>query len=88
MILITLVSIVCTDIIDMIMTSDPNKIIEHGVKAVGIADHCLVYCVTSYKSCVPTQGHRTIEMRNFKNFNVDDFLLDLELSMDLCGGTY
>jgi hypothetical protein len=65
-------------LIDMIMVTNPDKIIEHDVRAVGIANHCLVYCVTSYKSQTPTQSHRTIEMRNFKNFNLDDFLLDLE----------
>ncbi len=62
-------------LIDMIMTSNPDKIVEHDVKAAGLADHCLVYCVMSYKSHIPTQSHRTIEMRNF---SVNDFLLDLE----------
>ncbi len=37
----------CT-LIDMIMTSNPDKIVEHDVKAVGLADHCLMYCVMSY----------------------------------------
>ncbi len=55
-----------------------EKIVEHDVKSVGIADHCLIYCVTSYKSQLTAQSHRTIEMRNFKNFGADDFLLDLE----------
>ncbi len=62
----------------MILTSNPNKIVEHDVKAVGIADHCLVYCVTSYKSHIPTETHRTIEIRNFKQFHIDDFILDSE----------
>ncbi len=63
---------------DMILTSNPNKIVEHNVKAVGIADHCLVYCVTSFKSHVPTERDRTIEIRYFKQFHIDDFILDLE----------
>ncbi len=61
----------------MIMTTCPDKIIQHSVMSVDIADHCLVYCVTSYKSYVTTQKHKTIEMRNFKNFNEDEFLRDL-----------
>ncbi len=61
----------------MNMTTCPDKIIQHNVMYVGIADHCPVYCVTSYKSHVTTQKHRAIEMRNYKNFNEDVFLRDL-----------
>ncbi len=63
-------------LIDMIMTTNPDKILEHDVKAAGIADHCLVYCVSSFRSQSPTQCHRTIEMSNFKVLNINDFLLD------------
>ncbi len=67
-------------LIDMVMMSDPNKIVEYDVKSVGFADHCLVYCVTSYKSHVrSTQSHRIIQLRNYKNFNEQDFISDLEL---------
>ncbi len=65
-------------LIDMVMTINPEKIVEHDVKSVGIADHYLIYRVTSYKSQFSAQSHHTIEMRNFKNFDADDFLLDLE----------
>ncbi len=42
-------------LMDMIMTICLDKIIQHSVMSVGIADHCLVYCVTSYKSHATTQ---------------------------------
>ncbi len=45
---------------------------------VGLAAQCLVNCVMSYKSHIPTQSHQTIEIRNFMNFSVDDFLIELE----------
>ncbi len=61
-----------------LMKTNSEKIVEHDVKSVGIADHCLIYCVTSYKSQLSSQSHRTIETRNFKNFDADHFLLDLE----------
>ncbi len=48
-------------LIDMVMTTNPEKIVEHDVKSVGIADHYLIYCVTSYKSQFSAQSHRTIE---------------------------
>ncbi len=62
----------------MVMTTKSEKIVEYDVKSVSIADHCLIYCVTSYKSQLSAQSHRTIEMRNFKNFDFDDFMLDVE----------
>ncbi len=55
--------------IDMVMTTNSKMIVEHDVKYVGIADHCPVYCATSYKSQLSSQSHHTIEMRNFKNFS-------------------
>ena len=58
------------------MTTEPDKIVEHDVTSGGIANHHLVYCVTSYKSHTPTQTHRTIEMRNY---NIDNFCNDLDL---------
>ncbi len=64
-------------LIDMIMTTCPDKIIQHSVMSVAIPHHCLVYCVTSYKSHATTQKYRTIEMRNYKNVNEDEFLRDL-----------
>ncbi len=65
-------------VINMILISNRNEILEHDVKTVGMADHCLLYCITSYKSHIPTQRHRTIEIRNFKQFNIDDFIFYLE----------
>ncbi len=62
----------------MVMTINFEKIVEDDVKSVGIADHCFTYCVNSYKSQLSTQSNWTIEMSNFKNIDVDDFLLDLK----------
>ncbi len=65
-----------SSLIDMIMTTCSDKSIQHSVMSVGIADDCLV-CVTSYKSHYATQKHRTIDMRNYENFNEDEFLREL-----------
>ena len=42
-------------LIDVIMTTEPDKIVENDVIFGGIAYHHLVYCVTSYKSNTPTR---------------------------------
>ncbi len=55
------------------MTTNLVMIVEHDVKSIGISDHCLIHCVTSYKSQLSAQSHCTIEMRNFKNFDTDVF---------------
>ena len=65
-------------LIDVIMTPEPDKIVEHDVISGCIADHHLVYCVTFYKSHTHTQTHRTTEMRNFKNISINDFCNDLD----------
>ncbi len=43
----------------MVMTTNPEKIVGHDVKSVGIVDHCLIYCVASYKSQLSAQSHCT-----------------------------
>ena len=48
---------------------------EHDGISGGIADHHLVYCVTSDKSHTPTQTHRTIEMRNSKTLTLMTFVM-------------
>ncbi len=48
------------------LSTNHHKILEHDVKAVGLADHCLVYCVSSFKSQSPTQCHIIIELCNLK----------------------
>ena len=75
----TIITPTSRTLIDVIMTTEPQKIIEDTVISVFIADHHLVYCVFSYQSHTSTQTHRTKKNRIFKNFNIGEFCNDLNL---------
>ena len=63
-------------LIDLCITSSPEKISKAGVVHLGISDHSLVF-MTLKISYERTGSHRTIETRAFKNFNHHHFLDDV-----------
>ena len=63
-------------LIDLCITSSPEKISNSGVVHLAISDHSLVFM--TLKICYERTGiHRTIETRVFKNFNHHHFLNDV-----------
>ena len=63
-------------LIDLFITSSPEKISKAGAVHLGISDHSLVFM--TLKICYERTGsHRTIETRAFKNFNHQHFLDDV-----------
>ena len=64
-------------LIDVCITSCPQKVPTSGVLHLGISDHSLVYMIrkTRYANAGST---KVIEMRNFNLFNKDKFLNDLK----------
>ena len=64
-------------LIDVILTTNPENISTQETLHTGLADHQLVYCVTSSHKARPQGIHRTIKARNFKKFNEETFLKDL-----------
>ena len=63
---------------DPCITSCPEKIIHSDVFHVGLSDHSLVYAVRKINSLPKCNRTREIEVRNFKNFNSERFLEDLQ----------
>ena len=63
-------------LIDLCITNSQEKVSNFGVVHVGISDHSLVFMTR--KANYDRNGSRTIEMRQFKNFQKDKFLNDLE----------
>ena len=63
-------------LIDLCITSSPEKISKAGVVHLGISDHSLVF-MTLKISYERTGSHRTIETRAFKDFNHHHFLDDV-----------
>ena len=66
-------------LLDVFITSTPEKIISSGVVHLGISDHSLIYAIRKLNTRVNTkaQGHNFLEFRNFKNFDAARFLDDL-----------
>ena len=72
----TRITQVSNSLIDLCITNSPEKVSNFGVVHVGISDHSLVFMTR--KPNYDLNGSRTIEMRQFKNFQKDKFLNDLE----------
>ena len=66
-------------LLDVSITSTPEKIISSGVVHLRISDHSLIYAIRKLSTRVNTQaqGHNFLEFRNFKNFDAARFLDDL-----------
>ena len=72
----TRVTPVSKTLIDLCITNSPEKVSNSGVIHLGISDHSLVFMTRKIhhdRNCP-----RTIEMRQFKHFQKDKFLSDLE----------
>lgn len=69
----TRVSQNCSSTIDLILTSEPYKISQHGVISVGLSDHDLIYC-TSKISKDQINKHNTAQIRSLKNYDKVKFI--------------
>ena len=82
----TRVTPVSKTLIDLCITNSPEKVSNSGVIHLGISDHSLVFMTRKvhHDRFCP----RTIEMRQFKHFQKNKFLSDLEQmpwsNVDLC----
>ncbi len=64
-------------LIDVVNASNAEHIAEYYVISLGISDHYLTYCVISARPKHFAHQHRTIETRNVKYFDEQEFLDDL-----------
>ena len=66
-------------LLDVAITSTPERIISSGVVHLGISDHSLIYAIRKLntRANIKAQGHNFLEFRNFKNFVAARFLDDL-----------
>ena len=72
----TRVTITTSSLIDHMVTNTPEKISCVGVIHTGISDHSLIFAIRK-THMIAKQGANTIEIRNMKNFNEQNFLRDL-----------
>ena len=61
-------------ILDVCITSSPDKIIQSGVVHLGISDHSLIYATRKLNSVIKGDRQNLVEFRNFRKFNVESFL--------------
>ena len=62
-------------LIDLVFINKRKNISHSGVIHLGISDHSMIYAVR--KLIIPKSDSKIKIVRNFKNFNVNDFLRDL-----------
>ena len=63
-------------LIDLCLTNSPDKISKSGVINIGISDHSAVYLKRKVAH-LRSNMHKTVEVRQLKNFNEAEFLRDL-----------
>ena len=63
--------------IDLIFTNRSENTLRSGVIHLGISDHSLICAVTKFT--FPKTRDNIKHVRNFKNFNVEEFLCDSSL---------
>ena len=63
----------CTSsILDLIITSDNDKLSQSGVLNVGVSDHLITYC-TRKLNRVKLNSHNTVNIRSLKNYSSELF---------------
>ena len=72
----TQVTMTTSSLIDHMVTNTPEKIASTGVIHTGISDHSLIFAIRKIHVVVK-QAANTIEIRNMKKFNEQNFLRDL-----------
>ena len=65
-------------LIDLCLTNSPDKISKSGVINIGISDHSAVY-LTRKIAHLRFNMHKSVEVRQLKNFNEAEFLRDLRI---------
>ena len=65
-------------LIDLCLTNSPDKISHSGVIDIGIIDHSAIYLKRKV-SHLRSNVHKTVEVRQLKNFNEAEFLRDLRM---------
>ena len=64
-------------LIDVCITSNPEHIILSDIIPLGISNYNLIHVVRKSNSVAKTHSHKSVPVRNFKNFNANSFQEDL-----------
>ena len=61
-----------SSILDHILASFPNRVIQQGILSVRLSDHQLIYC-TRKITRIKRDCHKQIISRSFKNYTIDGY---------------
>ena len=64
-------------LIDLFLTNEPNNFMTAGVSTIGISDHNFIYAVRKHSTSIKSKPI-TIQCRNYKDFNENNFKRDIE----------
>lgn len=67
----------CSSLIDLILVTHPNRIINSGVLSDCLSDHCIIFCI--WKISMPHLPPKYIRVRDTKSFNTDLFIRNLQM---------
>ena len=71
----TRVTVTTSTLIDVILSNVSQLHVKSGVYQIGMSDHYLIFSVL--KGTKMKSNHREITFRNYRKFNVNDFIYDL-----------
>ncbi len=69
--------------IDLILTTLPEQHSDTNVATISLSDHCMIYTCINIK--VERKQHKTIRYHNYKNFEMEKFLIEVSASSVFSG---
>ena len=86
---LTRVTMTSSSLLDVCITPTPEKLVTSIVVPIAISDHYLILTIHKINIHVNQIRNKKIEIRNFKHFNAENFINDLQdRRRDLCDGDF
>ena len=64
-------------LIDIILSTEPSRVLKSGVVHMGLSEHSVVYAIRKF-AISSKNTHKHVTTRSFKNFNANVFREDLK----------
>ena len=85
----TRVTMTSSSLLDVCITPTPEKLVTSRVVPIAISDHYLILTIRKLHIHLNQIRNKKIEIRNFKHFNAENFINDLQdQRWDLCDGDF
>ena len=85
----TRVAMTSSSLLDVCITSASEKLVTSRVVPIAISDHYLISTIRKLNIHLNQIRNKKIEIRNFKYFNAENFINELQYQRwDLCDGDF